>query len=222
MPSFTTGSADWPDPAGLALRLALAFGVVIPLAWLGGSTLVDLILPVARLQLHWIDDRFSILFLGLDHTAQDTVIRLRVNLVRMVVVGGHVTEPHPKGWLEVSTTVGAMLQPVTLAVGLAGAWPGRWRRRFGGLVLAAVLGLGFLLIDIPLTLHAYVWDMFLDHYDPAHWSPLTVSHRFLHGGGRLGVGVVLGLAAISATARWRVGHQAQAGDAAPDPATRAT
>lgn len=195
MPFSTTATAAWPEPGRLLLRLVAAFALAIGLAWLGGRWLIEAMLPLAQILLIWIDDRFTILFFGLDHTTQDTVIRLRVNLIRMIVVGSHVTEPHPKGWLEVTTTVGAMLQPLTIALGLVAAWPGKATTILLRLAIAALLGLLFLAIDIPLTLHAYTWDMFLERFDPEHISPLMLIHRFLHGGGRLGVGVLLAVAA---------------------------
>ncbi len=204
MPSSTTPNAAWPDPIGLVLRLAVALGLAISLAWMGGRALVEAALSITTpTLLGWIDDRFGILFLGLDHTGQDTVIRLRTNLVRMLVVGLQVVEPHPKGWLEVTTTVGAMLQPLTIGLGLAGAWPGSAGIRLLRLLLVAMLGVAFMLIDLPLTLHAYTWDMFLDHYDPDHVSPLMLVHRFLHGGGRLGVGVLLAALVIQGVPRRR-------------------
>lgn len=202
MPSSTPVEAAWPDSRRLTLRLFVAFALAIGFAWLAGQTVVESLLPIVHVLVGWIDDRFAILFLGLDHTAQDTVIRLRVNLVRLVVVGNHVTEPHPKGWLEVTTTVGAMLQPLTIALGLASAWPGRLVTRLPRLALAALFGLLFMLVDIPLTLHAYVWDMFLEHYDPDRFSPLMMVHRFLHGGGRLAVGILLALLAALVVAKW--------------------
>lgn len=195
MPSSTTASAVWPEPGWLLLRIVVAFALAISLAWLGGRWLVEAMLPLAQTVLIWIDDRFAILYFGLDHTGQDTVIRLRVNLVRMIVVGSHVTEPHPKGWLEVTTTVGAMLQPLTIALGLVAAWPAKAATILLRLAFAVTLGLLFMAIDIPLTLHAYTWDMFLDRFDPEHISPLMLIHRFLHGGGRLGVGILLAASA---------------------------
>lgn len=209
MPSSTIASAAWPEPGWLLLRLVAAFVLAITLAWLGGRWLVEAMLPLAQTILIWIDDRFAILYFGLDHTAQDTVIRLRVNLVRMIVVGSHVTEPHPKGWLEVTTTVGAMLQPLTIALGLVAAWPGKAMTILLRLAFAAILGLLFLAIDIPLTLHAYTWDMFLERFDPDRLSPLMLIHRFLHGGGRLSIGVLIAVLAIyKATYRSNVGrHQ---------------
>lgn len=196
MPSSTSASAAWPEPGWLLVRLVVAFTLAIGLGWLGGRWLVEAMLPLAQPILLWIDDRFAILFLGLDHTGQDTVIRLRVNPIHMIVVGSHVIEPQPKGWLEVTTTVGAMLQPLTIALGLAAAWPGKTATILLRLAFVAVLGLLFLAIDIPLTLHAYIWDMFLERFDPEHVSPLMLVHGFLHGGGRFCVGVLL---AVSVT-----------------------
>ncbi|MFC5770597.1 hypothetical protein [Thauera sinica] len=213
MPSSTTPNGAWPDPGGLVLRLAVALGLVIAIALVGGRALVEAVLSITTpTLLGWIDDRFGILFLGLDHTGQDTVIRLRTNLVRMLVVGTHVVQPHPKGWLEVTTTVGAMLQPVTIGLGLAGAWPGKAGIRLLRLLLVAVLGVAFMLMDIPLTLHAYTWDMFLDHYDPDHVSPVMLTHNFLHGGGRLAVGVLMAALVIRGVPRNRRAKSAVAAD----------
>lgn len=203
MPSSTPSAAEWPEPAAAIGGLLAGFALSIALAALGGRHLVEFLLPLVQTLIVWLDDRFVILFLGIDHTTQDTVIRLKVNLLRMAVVGTQVVQPHPKGWLEVTTTVGAMLQPLTIGLGLALAWPGRISRRLGSAALACASGLLFMLIDIPLTLHAYVWDMFLAAYDPDHFSPLMAAHRFLHGGGRLGIGVALGAMAILALSQDR-------------------
>lgn len=203
MPSSTPSAAEWPEPAAAIGGLLAGFALSIALAALGGRHLVELLLPLVQTLIVWLDDRFVILFLGIDHTTQDTVIRLKVNLLRMLVVGTQVVQPHPKGWLEVTTTVGAMLQPLTIGLGLALAWPGRISRRLGSAALGCASGLLFMLIDIPLTLHAYVWDMFLAAYDPDHFSLLMAAHRFLHGGGRLGIGVALGTMAILALSQDR-------------------
>ena len=203
MPFSTPTNAEWPEPAAVVAGLLAGFAMSITLAALGGRHLVELLLPLLQAPILWLDDRFAILFLGIDHTAQDTVIRLRVNLLRLLVVGTHVVEPHPRGWLEVTTTVGAMLQPLTIGLGLALAWPARISRRLARAALACAGGLLFMLVDIPLTLHAYTWDMFLAAYDPGHFSPLMTAHRFLHGGGRLGIGVALGTMAILALSQNR-------------------
>ncbi len=193
MPSSTV--AAWPSPGRFALALILGLAVTLACAWAWGEILIETVLPVSRTLLGWIDDRFGILFLGVEHNWQDTVVRLRVNILRLFVMGGQVIGESPTGWLEVTTTTGAMLQPLVIGPAIAFALPGALRARTLAFALAALLAFGFLLIDLPLTLHAYVWDMFVDHLDPDRFSPLMAWHEFLHAGGRLGVAVILGLAA---------------------------
>jgi len=207
MLSSTTAGIVWPEPRRLVPRLLVAFALALAFTWLGGQVLAEALLPLCRPSLLWLDDRFAILHLGIDQTHQDTVIRLRATLRRMVVVGGHVTWPHPQGWLEVTTTVGAMLQPLTIALALAGAWPGCAAVCFSRISLAAVLGMLFMLVDIPLTLHAYVWNIFLLHYDPDRLSPLMLAHRFLHGGGRLAVGLLIGIGSIALASKFAGRHK---------------
>ncbi|MCL5060914.1 MAG: hypothetical protein M1449_10805 [Candidatus Thermoplasmatota archaeon] len=77
---------------------------------------------------------------------------------------------------------------------IAFALPGALHTRVLAFALAALLALGFLVVDLPLTLHAYVWDMFVDNLEPDRFSPLLAWHEFLHAGGRLGIAVVLGVA----------------------------
>lgn len=191
MPSST--AAVWPSPGRFALALILGLAVTLAAAWAWGAALIETVLPVSRTLLGWIDDRFGILFLGVEHNWQDTVVRLRVNILRIFVMGGEVIEAHPQGWLEVTTTTGAMLQPLVIAPATAFALPGATQTRILAFALAALLAFGFLLIDLPVTLHAYVWDMFVDNLDPNRFSPLMAWHEFLHAGGRLGVAVILGL-----------------------------
>lgn len=201
IPSCTAAARAWPEPARFAFGLLLAFSLSLGAAWLWGQALVEATLPLARQIILWLDDSFTVLVLGIDHTQQDTVIRLRTNLVKAVVVGGQATFPDARGWLEVSTTVGAMLQPLVIATGLAGAWPGRMATRSLRVAVAAALGAAFLLIDLPVTLHAYTWDMFHAHYDPQGFSPLLAWHEFMQAGGRLGMGVLIGISAAG-TGSW--------------------
>ncbi|MBU1223619.1 MAG: hypothetical protein KKA22_16420 [Gammaproteobacteria bacterium] len=195
-------AAAWPSPGRFALALIPGLVLTLAIAWLWGATLVEAILPATRIMLGWIDDRFGILFLGVEHNWQDTVVRLRVNILQLFVMGGQVIGESPTGWLEVTTTTGAMLQPLVIGPAIAFALPGAVRTRILAFALATLLAFGFLLIDLPLTLHAYVWDMFVDYLDPDRFSPLMVWHEFLHAGGRLGVAVILGLAG------WRLARKA--------------
>lgn len=194
---FSTATG-WPSPAHFALAIVAGFAATLACAWMCGLPLVESALTAARLVLDWIDDRFAIQFLGIDRDAQDTVVRLRVGLDTLFVFGSQVLEAHPQGWLEVTTTTGAMLQPMVIAPAIGFALPARLPARLAAFMLAALFAFGFLLLDLPLTLHAYVWDMFIDSLAPGRFSPLLIWHEFLHAGGRLGMGVILGLAGWAA------------------------
>jgi hypothetical protein len=190
--SIATG---WPSPAGFSLALVAGFGATLACAWLWGRPLVESLLPAAHAMLGWIDDRFGILALDVERNWQDTVVRLRVNVIAPFFMGGQIISEQPDGWLEVTTTTGAVLQPLVIAPAVAFALPGAWFARLAAFALAALLAFGFLLLDLPLTLHAYVWDIFIDNLEPERFSPLMSWHEFLHAGGRLGVGLILGMAA---------------------------
>lgn len=189
---FCTATA-WPSPGRFALALVLGIALTLFAAWWWGAALIEALLPGTRMVLGWIDDRFGILFLGVERNWQDTVVRLRVNLAHLFVMGGQVVDAHPQGWLEVTTTTGAMLQPLIIAPAIAVALPGNVRTRLLALALAVLLAFIFLLLDLPLTLFAYVWDMMVDSLEPDRTSPLLLWHEFLHAGGRLGVSVALGM-----------------------------
>jgi hypothetical protein len=214
--AFSTATG-WPSPAGFALALVAGFGATLACAWLWGTPLVEALLPAVHAVLGWIDDRFGILALGVERNWQDTVVRLRVNLVAPFFMGGQMISEQADGWLEVTTTTGAVLQPLVIAPAFAFALPGAWFARLAAFALAALLGFGFLLIDLPLTLHAYVWDIFIDNLEPDRFSPLMSWHAFLHAGGRLGVGLILGMAAwgVASGAVWRMSLSAQESGAAP-------
>lgn len=203
MLSSTAATPIWPSPGRFALALVIAFSFSLIAAWAGGQQLIETLLPFTRSLLGFLDDRFDILFLGIDQDRQDTVVRLRVNLATLFVLGGQVITPHSKGWLEVTTTVGAMLQPLVIASAIAAALPGPLAVRLLRFSIGVLLALGFLVIDLPLTLYAYVWDILVDSLDPNGFSVLLAWHEFLHAGGRLGVGVLLGLLAWRIEARSR-------------------
>lgn len=192
MPSST--AAAWASPGRFALALIFGFALTLTVAWLWGAALIETILPATRIVLGWIDNRFGIVFLGVEHNWQDTVVRLRVSPVEMFVMGGQIINADNTHWLEVTTTSGAMLQSLVIAPAIAVALPGSVLARTGAFTLAALLAFGFMLLDLPLTLFAFTWDMLIDGLEPDRFSPLMLWHEFLHAGGRLGVAVALGVA----------------------------
>lgn len=193
MPGYPARAPARFEATPFALHLALALAIALGLAAWGGRALVEALLPLAAKLLVALDDRFTVLALGIDDGGQDTVVRLRCNLRQAVLIGGQLTYPHPRGWLEVTTTVWVLFQPLVLAAGLAWALPAPLATRALRAITAAAAGLAFLVLDLPVTLHAYVWDMFRDAYLPDSTSPLLMWHGLMHGGGRAVVGVVTGL-----------------------------
>ena len=131
----------------------ISFTLTLIAAWAWGQALIEALLPTTHALLNVLDDRFDILFLGIDHDRQDTVVRLRVNIATLFVMGGRVIAPQPNGWLEVTTTLGAMLQPLVIAPAIAAALPGRLAVRLMRLTLAILFALGFMLIGVAIMVY---------------------------------------------------------------------
>lgn len=181
-----------PDRAfAFALHLLGALGVTLAIAASFGPRLVERALPLTAWLFHAIDGRFTVLALQLDSSGQDTVVALRANLQALITTGGRAVYPQRDAWLRVSTTVWVLFQPLLLACSLAWAWPGTLARRGLRAVLAATAGVTFAMLDLPLTLHAYLWDMFHQGYEPDRFSPLLAWHGFLSSGGRPALGVLI-------------------------------
>jgi len=192
MPSST--AAAWPSPGRFALALIAGFALTLAAAWGWGSALIEALLPFAHAALDWMDDRFYVRFLGVEHNWQDTVIRLRLGFSHGFVLGGQVLSADPRGSLWVSTPVGSLLQPLVIAPAMAAALPGRLSLRLIRAGLAALLALAFLLVDLPVTLHAAAWDTLAYSLKVTDFSPLLAWYRFGQSGGRLGIGVLMGVA----------------------------
>lgn len=192
MPSFT--AAAWPSPGRFALALIAGLALTLAVAWGWGATLIQALLPLAHAALERMDDRFKVQFLGVEHNWQDTVIRLRLGFSRGFVLGGQVLSADPRGSLWVSTPVGSLLQPLVIAPAIAAALPGRLSLRLIRVGLAVLLALAFLLVDIPITLHAAAWDTLAYGLKVTDFSPLLFWYQFSQSGGRLGIGVLIGVA----------------------------
>ncbi len=191
MPSST--AAVWPSPGRFALALIPGFVLTLAAASVWGTALVEALLPLTRALLNWMDGRFGVLFLGVEHNWQDTVIRLQLGFSKAFFLGGHVVLPDPRGALWVTTPVGSLLQPLVIAPAMAAALPGRVAARLTRFGLAALFALGFLVVDLPVTLHALSWDTLAYDVKLNDFSPLLAWNQFMQSGGRLGIGVLMGL-----------------------------
>lgn len=188
-------AAAWPSPGRFALALVLGFALTLAAGSVWGTALVEASLPLTRILLGWMDERFGIAFLGVEHNWQDTVIRLQLSFSTAFFVGGQVVLPDPRGALWVTTPVGSLLQPLVIAPAIAAAPPGNPAIRLARFGLAALLTLGFLVVDLPVTLHAVAWDTLTYSVKLNDFSPLLAWNQFMQSGGRLGLGVLTGLLA---------------------------
>jgi len=186
----------WPKPPELALRLLLATLLVLALAKGIGREAAQALLPLIGHTLAGLDDHYRTLALNLGSEGADSVVRLRVTLARPLVVGSHVVLPDARGWAEVTTPVGKLLQPLLILLGLLLAWPvRRWPEWPLRLLLATPIALVLVLLDTPFVLWAGLWDLHAHVYEPGRFSPLLTWARLLDGGGRLLLGM-LGAVAI--------------------------
>lgn len=194
-----TGKA-WPSPPELALRLLLGTLLALGLARQFGHQTAHALLPLIGGTLAWLDDHYRILALNLGSEGADTVIRLRVALARPLVVGGQVILTDARGWGEVTTPVGHLLQPLLVLPAILLAWPAQRRREWPlRLTLIAPVAMLLVLLTMPFALWASLWDLHAHIYEPGRFSPLLSWARLLNGGGRLLLGM-LGAAAVVALA----------------------
>lgn len=182
------------------MRLLLAGVLLVWLAQRFGRETAQALLPLIGHALVWLDDHYRILALAVDSQGADTVVRLRVTLARPLVVGGHLILTDARGWAEVTTPVGHLLQPLLILSGILLAWPARCRREWPArLLLALPVAVALLLLNTPFTLWGLLWDLHAHVYEPGRFSPLLAWIRLLDGGGRLLLGM-LGAAAVVALA----------------------
>jgi hypothetical protein len=211
-----TGNA-WPKPLELALRLLLVGILLVWLAHRFGREATETLLPLVGRALVWLDDHYRILVLAVDSQGADTVIRLRVTLARPLVVGGQLILTDARGWAEVTTPVGHLLQPLLILSGVLLGWPARrWREWPARLLLVAPVAAVLVLLNTPFTLWAHLWDLHAHLYEPGRFSPLLAWVRLLDGGGRLLLGM-LGAAAVVALASRISGASERQGGAAATP-----
>lgn len=193
LPSVGVGAA----PSGILLRLALAAGLLIPLAAYYGEALIESLLPAYREVFAWVADDFRLLNLALDHEGADRVLRATVMWKHIVVLGGHVVYPDPRGAANASTLIAHALQGPLLALIAAFAWPAHRAREFAlrALLLAPML-IVLVFVDMPLVLVAELWQTAIDALAPGTLSFLVIWKTFLQGGGRYALGLAVAAAAV--------------------------
>lgn len=186
----------------IALRLVLATGAVLVLASVCARDAVGLMMPALSGVLAFVADDFKILQVDFFSDRGASSIGALAMLEHTIVLGGRAIVPDDVTVIAASTTLGTLLQPALVALVLVLAWPARWhelalRLAIVALPLAAVL----LLLDTPLSLAAWLWQVQLRQYAPGTSSPLIWWNTFLNGGGRPVLGLIAGALAIALAQR---------------------
>lgn len=191
-----------PDPPRSALRWLAAAAAGAAIATGFGDRFLDALLPALRVALEWLNPWAEVRRLERTQIDGQWRIAVRLEAVRMLVVG---VRPVPPQWgVDVAVAVGALWQAPIVALATAAAWPASWPSRIAAsaAALGAGLGCAVLLVAVAVTgiaLGGIHGALAADQPVPF----LTRLPRFLEAGGRLMAGFVVGVVALAAVAALR-------------------
>lgn len=185
----------------IGLRLVLATAAVLAAAHLLSRDAVALLLPTLSTALGFVADDFKILRFDFFSERGNASIGALAVLNHTVVLGGRAIVPDDVSVMMVGTTVGTVLQPVLVALVLVLAWPARWIEMAPRLAIVVALLAVVVLLDTPLSMAAWLWDVQLRAHEPGRASPLVWWNIFLNGGGRLALGLIAGALSIALAQR---------------------
>lgn len=194
---MSSEAMDTRAAMGWLLRfVALLIGLGT-LAYVYGDLLGDMLSPVFRVEINWLDDTYRIDRLFVDTQGGDKVLRIVVGLARCVVVRDRAFCADPRAMANASTLLGNVALPAVLMMAIALSWPAKHPGEYLGrlLVLPAALALMWAL-DVPFVLWSALWSMHVDAFAPDLFSPLLIWSEFLQSGGRLALAALLGVAAV--------------------------
>ena len=198
---------DLGTPVRVLLRLLLGAAVLLPLAVVYGETLVSTWLAAYRVVFSWVADDFKLLNLYIDQEGADRVLRAWVVWQHVVVIGGQVIYPDPRGTANASTLLAHALQGPLVAVLAAIAWPTQAKPAAGkppslwlewaarAVVLPPLLAVP-VLMDMPMVLAGELWDLTLEALHPGATSALVIWTQFIQDGGRYALSLAVGVLAI--------------------------
>lgn len=159
--------------------------------------LLDLLLPLYRIELQWLMSAFHIDNLAWRIDRDETVVALTVSLTHPIVVLGRII---PTGASIDASTLAAhiWIYPVFMSA-LAASWPNiKFQHRFLLMFLTLPFTLIGMLFDVPFMLWGAVEDLLywqIDHTRVTESWGSRVQH-FLDGGGRYALAIGLALLAI--------------------------
>jgi hypothetical protein len=190
-------------------RLILVAALVLGAVHLGEQTAARWLLPLYRVELGLLDNRFTVDALDFIRSGSGETLRLRANLAEPIVLDGRVLQPfgwrgQPEGAFQITYTVGGILAYPALESILVLAWPARSARELGIRLAAAAPAMALLLmIDVPTTMMAELWSSVHELLGVARTGGWMIWSRFLMGGGGYVIAIVLGVTAIVLAERER-------------------
>lgn len=191
-----------PPPVSLVVRFALASALVLGSLHFSERALAERLIPVFRAAIWVLDDSFVLTEVSVARDGQNAVLRFRANLARPLKEGGRVLYPFgwqgmPLGGYQVHCTLGGVFAYGALLLIVVLAWPARSLRERGARSLLAVPGVALLLlIDIPSTVVAELWNSVEHQFDPHALGGWMIWSRLLMGGGGFVIALLLALACI--------------------------
>jgi hypothetical protein len=197
-----------PRPIELMGRLLAASVLVLVLTHVLERQIVGSLIPLFTRTIGILDGNFVVTDVRLNHEGLNDTVSFSANLVRPVSMAGQTLYPFgwgdvPPGYAQVDCTLGGVLLYGSVILILSLAWPVRrasemvWR-----LLLCVPVLMLTLLVGIPITVIAELWNSF---EQDAHVHPLNlwmVWSRFLTGGGGFMLALALSGVVISLATRF--------------------
>lgn len=184
-----TARAAWISPRELAVRLAVASVLILGVMHLLQRPAAEALIPVFRMAIQLLTDSFVINDARIaEHGASDTV-RFRANLARPITLDGRTIYPFgwngaPEGGFQVTYTVGGVWSYIALMLIVVFACPGLRAKEYELRLLLSVVPVAvLLLLDVPTTVLAELWNGIYDWADIHRLSGWVIWSRFLMGGG---------------------------------------
>lgn len=174
-----------------AWRFVLCLAIVLMAAWRWGQPLAEALLPWIASEINALDNTYRIVSLDVVQRGGEALIRIVVTLARCVVLpdGAHCADPRAQA--QVSTLLGHLTLPPSLALAAVLAWPPASWRELAWRAPLLPLGLSVLLaLDVPMVLWASLWQLHVEAFAPGLFSPLLLWLNFLQSGGRMALALV--------------------------------
>lgn len=189
------------------LRLVIVTVLVLGIAHWIRSPVVESLIPVYRTTLSLLNDQFTVDDLEIDRSETGEKLLLQANLSQPLLLGHKTLYPfgwsgQPAGEFLVSLTVGSVLAYSALVLIVVLVWPARSGKEMLVRLLVAVPAVVLLLlVDVPTTMTAELWNGVFGIAQEATMSRWMIWSRFLMGGGGFVIALLTGIGVVLATSR---------------------